>query len=187
MVSDGWLSIYFLVRWRRAHGIRFVVRKDTVLPVPGCLEKGPTSCFFSFREKVMGDHLNEREIVPHVESCRELNKRLLDYPRQRKDKETKLDFRRKFGSATHPNIPGVREGPLASQWLKIEGTRGLMLWARLHWINYRWKYRLKNYFYLHWSQLRTTSDHFQLSKVLEAQTYCNCYERQLQTQNFKMN
>ena len=27
----------------------------------------------------MGDHLNEREIVPHVESCRELNDRLLDY------------------------------------------------------------------------------------------------------------
>lgn len=47
----------------------------------------------------MGDHLNEREIVPHVESCRELNKWLLDYPQQRKDKETKLDFRRKLGPA----------------------------------------------------------------------------------------
>ena len=45
----------------------------------------------------MGDHLNEREIVPNVESCRELNKQLLDYPQQRKDKETKLDFRRKLG------------------------------------------------------------------------------------------
>ena len=67
----------------------------------------------------MGDHLNEREIVPHVESCRELNKWLLDYPQQRKDKETKLDFRRKLGSATHPNIPGVSEGTLPSQWLKI--------------------------------------------------------------------
>lgn len=67
------------------------------LPVLGCLEKEPTSCFFSFRENVMGDHLNERKIVPHVESCRELNKWLLDYPQQRKDKETKLDFRRKLG------------------------------------------------------------------------------------------
>ena len=85
----------------------------------------------------MGDHLIGQEIVPHVASCRGLNKRLLDYPQQRKDKETKLDFRRKFGSATHPKIPGVSEGPLASQWLKIEGTRRLMLWARLHWINYR--------------------------------------------------
>ena len=28
-----------------------------------------------------------------------------------------------------------------------------------------------------------TSDHFQLSKVLEARTYCNCHEGQLQTQN----
>ena len=45
----------------------------------------------------MGDHLNEREIVPHVASCRELNKWLLDYPQQRKDKKTKLDFRRKLG------------------------------------------------------------------------------------------
>ena len=68
----------------------------------------------------MGDHLIGQEIVPHVASCRGLNKRLLDYPQQRKDKETKLDFRRKFGSATHPNIPGVSEGLLASQWLKIE-------------------------------------------------------------------
>ena len=67
----------------------------------------------------MGDHLNEREIVPNVESCRELNKWPLDYPRQRKDKETKLDFRRKLGSATHPNIPGVSEGTLPPQWLKI--------------------------------------------------------------------
>ena len=67
----------------------------------------------------MGDHLNEREIVPNVESCGELNKWLLDYPRQRKDKETKLDFRRKLGSATHPNIPGVSEGTLPPQWLKI--------------------------------------------------------------------
>ena len=56
----------------------------------------------------MGDHLNEREIVPHVESCRELNERLLDYPQQRKEKETKL------GSAIHPNIPEVSEGPLLS-------------------------------------------------------------------------
>lgn len=45
----------------------------------------------------MGDHLIGREIVPHVASCRELNKQLLDYPQQRKDKETKLDFRRKLG------------------------------------------------------------------------------------------
>ena len=43
----------------------------------------------------MGDHLIGREIVPHVASCRELNKQLLDYPQQRK--ETKLDFRRKLG------------------------------------------------------------------------------------------
>lgn len=45
----------------------------------------------------MGGHLIGREIVPHVASCRELNKQLLDYPQQRKDKETKLDFRRKLG------------------------------------------------------------------------------------------
>ena len=67
----------------------------------------------------MGDHLIGQEIVPHVASCRGLNKRLLDYPQQRKDKETKLDFRRKLGSGTHPNIPGVTEGTLPSQWLKI--------------------------------------------------------------------
>ena len=70
----------------------------------------------------MGDHLNEREIVPHVESCRVLNKRLLDYPQQRKDKETKLDFRRKFGSATHPNIPGVSEGRYSPKYPR--GTWG---------------------------------------------------------------
>ena len=68
----------------------------------------------------MGDHLIGREIVPHVASCRGLNKRLLDYTQQRKDKETKLDFHCKLGSATHPNIPGVTEGTLPSQWLKIE-------------------------------------------------------------------
>ena len=45
----------------------------------------------------MSDHLIGQEIVPHVASCRGLNKRLLDYPQQRKDKETKLDFRRKLG------------------------------------------------------------------------------------------
>ena len=58
----------------------------------------------------MGDHLIGREIVPHVESCRELNKRLLDYPQQQKDKEVKLDSRRKRGPATNPNIPAVSEG-----------------------------------------------------------------------------
>ena len=68
----------------------------------------------------MGDHLIGRETVPHVASCRGLNKRLLDYPQQQKDKEVKLDSRRKRGPATNPNIPGVSEGPLASQWLKIE-------------------------------------------------------------------
>ena len=47
----------------------------------------------------MSDHLIGQEIVPHVASCRGLNKRLLDYPQQRKDKETKLDFRRKLGPA----------------------------------------------------------------------------------------
>ena len=67
----------------------------------------------------MGDHLIGQEIVPHVASCRGLNKRLLDYPQQRKDKETKRDFRRKLGSSTHPNIPELSEGTLPPQWLKI--------------------------------------------------------------------
>ena len=59
----------------------------------------------------MGDHLIGREIVPHVASCRGLNKRLLDYPQQRKDKGTKLDFRRKFAWVRYsPKYPRGKWG-----------------------------------------------------------------------------
>ena len=43
----------------------------------------------------MGDHLNEW---------------LLDYPQHLKDPVIKLDFRRKRGSGSKPNIPGVSKG-----------------------------------------------------------------------------